>query len=97
MRTLILSAILLLSSSLISPTVAQQSLDALIGREINSLVDTYKKFHAAPELSHREEKTSSFFASQLQALGYTVTERVGKFDRPEWIIEVGRSASTGEN
>lgn len=66
-------------------TPAQQSLDTLIGREISSLVETYKMLHAAPELSHREEKTSAFFAGQLRALGYTVTERVGKFDRPEWI------------
>jgi amidohydrolase len=64
---------------------AQQSLDALIGREINSLVETYKMLHAAPELSHREEKTSTFFAGELRKLGFTVTERVGKFDRPEWI------------
>ena len=85
MRTLILSAVLLLSSSLASPAGAQQSLDALIGREINSLVETYKMLHAAPELSHREEKTSTFFASQLRTMGYSVTERVGKFDRPEWI------------
>ncbi|MBA2525057.1 MAG: amidohydrolase [Pyrinomonadaceae bacterium] len=85
MRTLTISAILLLSVSLASSTAAQQSLDALISREINSLVETYKILHAAPELSHREEKTSSFFAGQLRALGYTVTERVGKFDRPEWV------------
>ena len=85
MRTLILSAILLLGSSPAFPTGAQQSLDALIGREINALIETYKTLHAAPELSHREEKTSSFFAGQLRALGYTVTERIGKFDRPEWI------------
>ena len=63
---------------------AQQSLDSMIDRDIAGLVDTYKMLHAAPELSHREEKTSSFFASQLKALGYTVTERVGKFERPEW-------------
>lgn len=64
---------------------AQQSLDALIGREINSLVETYKMLHAAPELSHREEKTSTFFAGELRTLGFTVTERVGKFDRPDWV------------
>src|SRR5439155_11241951 len=63
---------------------AQQSLDTLIDREIGSLVATYKTLHAAPELSHHEEKTSSFFANQLRALGYTVTERVGKYERPEW-------------
>ena len=64
---------------------AQQSLDTLIDREIGSLVATYKTLHAAPELSHHEEKTSSFFAGQLRALGYTVTERVGKFERADWV------------
>jgi hippurate hydrolase len=63
---------------------AQQSLDAMIDSDIASLVATYKTLHAAPELSHHEEKTSSFFASQLRALGYTVTERVGKYENPEW-------------
>ncbi|MCM3869153.1 MAG: amidohydrolase [Pyrinomonadaceae bacterium] len=87
MRSLTLSAILLLSSSTAFTTTAQQSpsLDALISREINSLVETYKMLHGSPELSHREEKTSTFFAGQLRALGFTVTERVGKFDRPEWV------------
>ncbi|MDQ3666581.1 MAG: amidohydrolase [Acidobacteriota bacterium] len=70
---------------LLPVTAPAQSLDALIDGEINSLVETYKMLHAAPELSHREEKTSAFFAGQLRALGYAVTERVGKFDRPEWV------------
>src|SRR2546423_12968827 len=63
---------------------AQQSLDAMIDTDIASLVATYKTLHAAPELSHHEEKTSSFFANQLRALGYAVTERVGKYENPEW-------------
>jgi amidohydrolase len=64
--------------------LAQQSLDAMIDRDIGSLVTTYKALHAAPELSHYEEKTSSFFANQLRSLGYTVTERVGKYETPQW-------------
>jgi len=63
---------------------AQQSLDALIDRDLAALVTTYKTLHAAPELSHHEEKTAAFFATQLRAMGYTVTERVGKYERPEW-------------
>lgn len=63
---------------------AQQSLDAMIERELASLVSTYKTLHASPELSHHEEKTSSFFATQLRSLGYTVSERVGKYENPEW-------------
>jgi amidohydrolase len=70
---------------LLTTVNAQESLDTLIDREIGSLVATYKMLHAAPELSHHEDKTSSFFAGQLRALGYTVTEHVGKFERPDWV------------
>jgi len=66
------------------PAIAQQSLDAMVDREIASLVTTYKMLHAAPELSHHEEKTSAFLAAQLRALGYTVTEHIGKYDRSDW-------------
>ncbi len=64
--------------------MSQQTLDSLIDREIAALVATYKTLHAAPELSHYEEKTSAFVAKELRALGYTVTERIGKFSKPEW-------------
>ena len=75
-----------LAVSLITAGVgrAQQSLDALVDRELPQLVSTYKALHAAPELSHYEAKTSAFLAQQLRALGYEVTENVGKYDRPEW-------------
>jgi amidohydrolase len=63
---------------------AQQSIDSLVESNIGNLVDTYKMLHAAPELSHREEKTSAFVANQLRSLGYTVTERVGKFENAGW-------------
>src|SRR6185312_14036513 len=48
----------------------QPALDTVIDRNIASLVATYKMLHAAPELSHHEEKTSTFFAAQLRAMGY---------------------------
>jgi amidohydrolase len=84
MRHRIPSLILLTICFCFSAASAQQSLDALVDQEIVSLVATYKTLHAAPELSHHEEKTSAFFANQLRGMGYTVSERVGKFDRPEW-------------
>ncbi len=74
----------ILSTALAASVNAQQSLDALIDRDIASLVATYKTLHAAPELSHHEEKTAAFFASQLRSLGYTVTEHLGKYEKPEW-------------
>jgi hippurate hydrolase len=63
---------------------AQQSLDAMIERDLAALVATYKTLHAAPELSHHEEKTAAFFGSQLRAMGYTVTDHLGKYERPDW-------------
>jgi amidohydrolase len=62
----------------------QLSIDAMIERDMASMLSTYKMLHGAPELSHREEKTSLFFAGELRKLGYTVTERLGKFDNSEW-------------
>lgn len=76
--------LLILSTAMAGNGNAQQSLDAMIDRDLASLVATYKSLHAAPELSHHEEKTSAFFASQLRSLGYTVTERIGKYEHPEW-------------
>src|SRR2546423_12658343 len=70
---------------MVSSASAQQPLDKLIDEEIDSLVSTYKMLHAAPELSHREQQTSAFLAKELRSLGYTVTEHVGKYDRPEWV------------
>src|SRR6267142_3925282 len=82
MRYLFLSAVMVLS--LTATTFAQQSLDSMIDQQIGSLVTTYKTLHAAPELSHHEEKTAAFFAGELRALGYTVTDHVGKYAKPEW-------------
>ncbi|HEY6806656.1 MAG TPA: amidohydrolase [Pyrinomonadaceae bacterium] len=59
-------------------------LDPLIADDLPWLLSTYKMLHAAPELSHHEEKTSAFFAGELRKFGYTVTERVGKYEHPEW-------------
>jgi hippurate hydrolase len=73
-----------LIGSLAFSVSAQQSLDALVDRELAQMVSTYKMLHAAPELSHYEEKTSAYFAEQLRSFGYTVTERVGKYDRPQF-------------
>jgi hippurate hydrolase len=83
MRNKILAAAVFLTS-LTSVVQAQQSLDAMIDRDIASLLTTYKMLHGAPELSHHEDKTSSFFATQLKTLGYTVTEHIGRYEHPDW-------------
>ncbi|HEX9005972.1 MAG TPA: amidohydrolase, partial [Bacteroidota bacterium] len=61
---------------------AENPTDALIDRELGSLIETYKMLHAAPELSRHEEKTSAFIARELRAMGYTVTDHIGKFAEP---------------
>ena len=87
MRCSLLKKALLLSLLVSLPqtiATAQQTLDSMIDRDIAGLVTTYKTLHAAPELSHYEQKTSAFLAKELRALGYTVTEQVGKYSRPDW-------------
>jgi hippurate hydrolase len=59
-------------------------LDAMLEQELPALVSTYKALHAAPELSHHEDKTSALLAQELRGFGYEVTEHVGKYERPEW-------------
>ena len=63
---------------------AEQPLAALVDKELPSLVALYKTIHAAPELSHYEEKTSALLARELRGLAYTVFDGIGKYDRPEW-------------
>jgi amidohydrolase len=82
MRNKIRLITLVLAGLMAGPIQAQQPLDAMIDRNIASLVSTYKMLHAAPELSHQELKTSTFFAAQLRAMGYEVTERIGKYENP---------------
>src|SRR6187200_2905232 len=62
----------------------QLSLDAMIDRDLAAWLTTYRNLHTAPELSHREEKTSAFVAAELRKMGFTVTERIGKFENPAW-------------
>jgi amidohydrolase len=62
----------------------QPKLDAALDQELPSLVSTYKALHAAPELSHHEDKTAALLAHELRGFGYDVTEHVGKYPKPEW-------------
>ena len=75
---------LLLLLLLATPAFAQQ-LDSMIDQELPSLVATYKHLHMAPELSQHEEKSAALVAARLRELGYSVTERVGKYDEPDLI------------
>jgi len=46
--------------------------------EYPSLFNIYTNLHAHPELSFMEVKTAALVAGELRALGFTVTEKVGK-------------------
>lgn len=83
MRKLTLVLAFLLFAA-INSNAQHPSLDAMIERDLASLLSTYKALHAAPELSHREEKTAAFVAGELRKLGFAVTERIGKFENAQW-------------
>src|SRR6202043_2018092 len=71
---------------LVVPIAAPQNtaLDAKVDQELPALVSTYKALHAAPELSHHEDKTAALLAGQLRSFGYDVTEHVGKYPNASW-------------
>jgi amidohydrolase len=63
---------------LTSRSIAQE-VPVLVDKQFPSLLTTYKGLHAAPELSHHEAQTSALLAAEMRKVGYTVTERVGKY------------------
>jgi len=58
---------------------AQPDLLSSAQAQLPTLTETYHHLHSHPELSRHEEQTAAFFAAQLKALGYTVTDHVGRF------------------
>ena len=71
-----------LLSILATATLTAQTLDQRIDRALPSLLTLYTSLHTAPELSMQEAKTSATVAQQLREAGFTVTERVGKYQEP---------------
>ena len=66
-------------AGLMATTASAQEVGALVEQQLPGLLVTYKGIHAAPELSHHEERTSALLAGELRKTGYTVTERVGRY------------------
>jgi amidohydrolase len=58
---------------------AQSDLKGSVETQLPALSETYIHLHENPELSHHEAKTSAYLAAELRKIGYTVTERVGKY------------------
>jgi amidohydrolase len=64
-----------------APLLAQKSdLDARVGKQIDSLVATYKHLHENPELSAQEKETSALIAAELRKMGYEVTDHFGRYE-----------------
>lgn len=64
------------------PLAAQNDLDQRVGKEMNSLVATYKHLHENPELSTQEKESSALVAGELRKLGYNVTDHFGHYETP---------------
>jgi hippurate hydrolase len=65
------------------PLLAQSDLDQRVGKEMDSLVATYKHLHENPELSTQEKESSAIVAGELRKLGYEVTDHFGNYEQPE--------------
>ena len=72
-----LAMVALATASWAGPARADPLHDA-IAADMPALMEVYRDLHAAPELSGREVKTAAKMAKQVRALGFEVTEKVGK-------------------
>src|SRR5438874_1595080 len=66
-----------------TPLLAQQTPQSIADAELPSLITIYKDLHTHPELSTHEERSAAIVAKELKAAGCEVTERVGKYDKPD--------------
>lgn len=56
----------------------KKAIEASIASEYPRLDALYKELHAHPELAFQEVKTAARLAAEMRALGFDVTEKVGK-------------------
>ena len=61
-----------------STSAAAQDLRASLNEDMPELMELYRDLHAHPELSFEEHKTAAKLAKRMRALGFDVTEGVGK-------------------
>jgi hippurate hydrolase len=74
-----LTALLLAGSAgAMEPKAAVQAVDASIAKNWAGLDALYKDIHAHPELAFQETRSAAILAKEMRALGFTVTEGVGK-------------------
>ena len=66
-----------LGAVLLAHTAAAASLRDAIDADYASLDTLFKYFHANPELSMQEFKTSDRLAAELESLGFSLTRKIG--------------------
>ncbi|MDO6415850.1 amidohydrolase [Sphingomonas sp. BIUV-7] len=66
------------SAAAMEPKAAVQAVDASIAKNWAGLDALYKDIHAHPELAFTETRSAAILAKEMRALGFTVTEGVGK-------------------
>src|SRR6266403_4438791 len=54
------------------------AIEVLVENEYPKLDALYKDIHAHPEIAFQEEKTAAKLAAEMRAIGFDVTEKVGK-------------------
>ncbi|OMI05831.1 peptidase M20 [Bradyrhizobium brasilense] len=59
-------------------TAAKSEIDSQLDRDYPALEAIYKDIHQHPELAFHETRTAEKLASEMRALGFEVTEHVGK-------------------
>src|SRR4051794_13545522 len=78
LAAILVSTLHIVSTEAAPPDEVRGLVSKRVEAEYPSLFGIYKKLHAQPELFFMEVKTAALVASELRALGFTVTERVGK-------------------
>src|SRR5438034_2762986 len=68
------------------PLLAQNDLDQRVGKEMDSLVATYKHLHENPELSTQEKESSALIATELRKLGFDATDHFARHDSPGVVL-----------
>lgn len=65
--------------SVCGQTHTKDEVSSIIDQEYHALKGLYEHLHANPELSFQEKETSRLLSDELQALGFSVVERVGGY------------------
>ena len=78
MKKITLLSVVAVLAVMASGAVLASPLEDAVAADYPYLEELFNHFHANPELSMQEEKTSDRLAEELSALGFTVTRNIGK-------------------